>query len=392
METATPFPDSWSDEFLDAMRMETDPVADEVVARLVADKGPGEARRLFKELITNLDVPLKSFPAYVRAYFETHQFAPEWTNWEQVRRGEEVFLDYGPQFLVFLYYRSLPTLYACWRGAQVLVMTGRLTHDSESMEIFSRRVAETGQFLIDVMSPDSLISGRGIQAALKVRLIHASIRRFIPADRWNEAEWGKPINQEDLAMTLMTFSISLLDAMELVGVELSADESEAYLHNWQVIGDSLGIRKDLIPRSVEEGRALLRKIMSRQQGSSEAGTMLTKALIAFAENTLPTRLFDNAPEILIRYLSGDELADTLQVKPTWGCLTFALPRIMRKSIGWIERLEDFSEPIDKLMDRVAAALVEKMVDFFNTYKDNRIQVPSTLRKAWGLQGESDAGE
>lgn len=43
------------------------------------------------------------------------------------------------------------------------------------------------------------------------------------------------------------------------------------------------------------------------------------------------------------------------------------------------------------MDRVAAALVEKMVDFFNTYKDNRILVPSTLRKAWGLQEESDAG-
>lgn len=378
----------WSGELLERMRGETDPLADALITRLIAERGPAEARRMFDLLITQLELPLASFPPYVADFATKTRILPEWTDWEKVRKGEVIFQDHGPKFLIFLYYRSLPTLYACWRGAKVLVMTGRLAHDANSLETFSRRVAETGQFLIDIMSPNSLLQGHGIQMAQKVRLIHAAIRHFIPTEQWQQEEWGKPINQEDLALTLMTFSISMIEAMEQIGLPLTDEEAEAYLHTWKIVGHVLGIRPELLPENVAAGRLLLNTILDRQKGSSAAGTLLAKALVDFGEKVLPTKLFDNAPEILIRYLSGEELATLLQVRRTWGCLTFALPRVLRKYMGLAERLEDQSEPMSVLMDRISRALTRAMVGYFNTYKDAPLQVPATLRKAWGLTADA----
>jgi len=93
-------------------------------------------------------------------------------------------------------------------------MTGRLMEDRDRYERLARRIAETAFFLMEVMSKDGLVApnGRGLQAIRRVRLIHAAVRKFIPPNRWDDA-WGKPLNQEDLTVTLMTFSITMIDAM-----------------------------------------------------------------------------------------------------------------------------------------------------------------------------------
>ena len=46
----------WTDQLLDAMRLEQDPAADRVIERLVADYGPEEARAMFKVLIENIAI------------------------------------------------------------------------------------------------------------------------------------------------------------------------------------------------------------------------------------------------------------------------------------------------------------------------------------------------
>ena len=50
-----------------------------------------------------------------------------------------------------------------------------------------------------------------------------------------------PINQEDLAGTLMTFSCVVLDALKKLRVGYSAAEGEAFLHAWKVVGHFMGV-------------------------------------------------------------------------------------------------------------------------------------------------------
>ena len=158
-------------------------------------------------------------PSATKDFLAATNVLPAWTDWNKVKLANDLFLDHGPKFLVFLYYRSLPILYSCANGAKVLVQTGRLSHQNDGHKIFARCIAETGQFMLEVMKPDSLKQGgTGIQAIQKIRLIHAAIRTFTPEEKWDATVLGVPINQEDLAITLMTFSVVMIDALERFGI------------------------------------------------------------------------------------------------------------------------------------------------------------------------------
>ena len=47
---------------------------------------------------------------------------------------------------------------------------------------------------------------------------------------------GVPLNQEDLLGMLLTFGITVFEVLERYGVNWTADEQDAYLHAWDVIG------------------------------------------------------------------------------------------------------------------------------------------------------------
>src|SRR5439155_16091528 len=111
--------------------------------------------------------------------------------------GENVFAAYGPEILMVLGLYAIPAAYAARRGVQVLHRTAYFQRRP------MRRVWETTQFVVDVMSGGGLgPDGLGLRTAQKVRLMHAAIRHFLLNDRdrpWDQAELGIPINQEDLA-------------------------------------------------------------------------------------------------------------------------------------------------------------------------------------------------
>lgn len=95
--------------------------------------------------------------------------------------------------------------------------------------------------------------------ALQVRLLHAKVRRSIlkqgrnrqqqkrqshrPLEQWDVKEYGVPINQEDMAATLLAFSINVIMGIEFVaGRPLSRENERDYLALWRYIGWLLGIR------------------------------------------------------------------------------------------------------------------------------------------------------
>ena len=376
---------SWDNEFLDQARLRADPLADKVIDDLVNEFGIAESRRIFDILIRNVEIPLDKLPESTKAYFEETKVLPSWIDWDKIKLANKVFLDHGPAFLAFLYYKSLPTLYACKNGVQVLVKTGRLSREGTDMEKFTRRVAETGQFLLFVMSPGGMTEkGRGVEAAQKVRLIHAAIRKFIKKETWDKNVLGEPINQEDLAITLMTFSISLIDALPRFKLSISDEEADAYLHTWKVVGHLMGVEAELLPDTAEEGRYLLAKILERQAGDTEGGRLMTAALISFAEEVIPRKFFDGSPRVIMRHLIGDEMAEILGVNEKAGCLSSLAPFFVKRLLIKAEKLEDKYDFLEDVIDTFSLDLMHAMVNFFNKHKGAKFEIPEELAEKWKL--------
>src|SRR5262249_11739787 len=145
----------------------------------------------------------------------------------------------------------------------------------------------------------------------KVRLMHATIRYLLqhdPKKPWHVGEFGVPINQEDLAGTLMTFSIAILRGLKKLHINVPSDQAQSYLDAWKVVGRMMGIVDTLIPTTVADANELADRIFSRQTNPSDEGRAMTTALReAMKARVLPP--FKGFVDAMFRYLLPDEVAD-----------------------------------------------------------------------------------
>lgn len=191
----------WTDELLDKMRQQTDPVAEAVVAEIFNQGYAQNVNALMLQLIENDQLPPDGLPSAVKDYLNNQFDLPKWADQDKLQIAEELFADQGMLICLSLICASLPECYANANGVHALRMTARLKDDTR------RRVAETAQMVLDVNAVGGFgPNGKGIRTIQKVRLMHATIRHFLLASTEWKPEWGQPINQEDMAMTLMTFS------------------------------------------------------------------------------------------------------------------------------------------------------------------------------------------
>jgi ER-bound oxygenase mpaB/B'/Rubber oxygenase, catalytic domain len=178
---------------------------------------------------------------------------------------------------------------------------------------------ETGQFLLDACTVGGLDEhGKGLRAIQRVRLMHAAVRHLIKARNdqqpgmW-KPDWGTPINQEDLAATILAFWYVVGDPMRGLGVRVSRKNIDAYLHLWNVIGHLFGVRDEMLARDTADANALLDAIRQRQFTASPEGQDMTRALLALLDQLTPLRLFDETIPPLIRHLIGETTANLLLV-------------------------------------------------------------------------------
>jgi hypothetical protein len=126
------------------------------------------------------------------------------------------------------------------------------------------------------------------------------------------ASWGRPVNQEDLAGTMLTFSTVVLDAFRRSGVELTTTSQEDFVHLWTVIGHLLGIHDELLPADLTAARELQVAIFTRQQAASVVGRDLTKTLLGLLHDRVPRFVARLAPAMSRQYI-GDRVADMIGV-------------------------------------------------------------------------------
>lgn len=372
----------WTDDFLWKKREYADPVADELVARIISEDKVEAFHKMYRILVRNSGVRYKLLPPAVRDYFEIGLSLPSFADPKMIKTGQEVFERHGPMMSMLLFYKSLPSAYACGRGVKVLHSTGRLG-SQDNLEPFTRRLMETSQFLINVMSDDGLEPGaEGIITALKVRLIHASIRYYLKQGGWNTPHYGEPINQQDMAGTLMSFSALILEGLEQMQHIMTEEEKEAYIHAWRVVGHFMGLDHDLIPANAADANILGHKIFDQQLLTSREGIELTDALIEFSLKHMKGDLLREVPEAMIHFLVGEDVAKAVGVNPKPDHMERIVENMMGTVFSHQDTMQEHHNLIAKLGDHLKMRMLQGTVNHFNSHKQTQFYIPPSLKESW----------
>ncbi|HEY8379068.1 MAG TPA: oxygenase MpaB family protein, partial [Nannocystis sp.] len=243
---------------------------------------------------------------------------PDWVDLARVGRAGHLFRRAGVIGGFVLGLRSLVFGYAAPAGNKPLVFSGRLR------EAAPRRLAETARFVTAVCEPGGLLpGGQGRTIALRVRLMHAQVRRLLlESGRWNHAAWSTPINQHDMLATGLLFSQVYLDGLRLFGLRVDPDEADDYIHLWRFASWLLGVDTDLLPDREPEARRLAECIFLTQGPPDSDSRALTAALLQaplqLARTPVTRRLAAARVRLsasICRHLVGNSLADALGVPP-----------------------------------------------------------------------------
>lgn len=315
----------WTNSFLDSKRQVGDPLADQAIEYVFKHGKLAEVNTVLGKLIRNTEAPPTTLPPALKTYFEESARLPE-ADGHSIQIGNALFRKYGLIAFTLLACASLPECYADQHGVPVLALTQKLT------EHIKRRISETVQMVVRVMEEGGLDPhGRGIRAAQKVRLMHAAVRYLIlhppnntasPAANFADVllqhEWdaslGIPLNQEDLAYTLLTFSYVILRGLESLHLPLTPADKEAYIYSWNRIGRVMGIEEGLLADNYADAEYLFGLIKERHNGHSPEGVLLMGALLDYMEDAMPLGL-KRAPWLMVRYLIGEETAVALNPRP-----------------------------------------------------------------------------
>src|SRR6516165_7091253 len=101
----------WTDTFLDSMRGEGDPLADDAVAALFAEGSVGAVNRLMRTLVQNDGLPSDALPPVIVDYLARTAALPVMDP-ALVARGQALFRVFGPEVLIVLGFYGLPAAYA----------------------------------------------------------------------------------------------------------------------------------------------------------------------------------------------------------------------------------------------------------------------------------------
>lgn len=256
----------------------TDELADRAVEDLLKDGGRDgiASLSLALQLLSN-SPPDSPWPKGLRE-FVSQVTMPRDADQARINSAQQWFSTWSVLAQATLFCASLPETYCLPATAQMLIISGQLVDHT------TRRVKMTGQMLLSVMTPGGITEDSfALRALRRTRLMHAAVRAMLmmePKDarqRWSQ-EFGAPINQLGMVYTLMTFSHVVLRSVELLGIVPERQKCEDYIYAWNVAGDLLGVRPELLPANRVEAELVFERIKAAHARALPETPALTKAL------------------------------------------------------------------------------------------------------------------
>jgi uncharacterized protein (DUF2236 family) len=382
----------WNHAMLDAMRLKGDAPADAAIEavfegdRLTADEKVADLNRSFMAHLMTNDTSLPAWLAPALRDFIEKTAAVSLPDPLRIQMAQNLFVDHGPEILVTLGCYALPEAYAARKGDKVLHQTAYLANRP------TRRLFRTMQMVVDVMEPEGLgPRGRGIRTVQKVRLMHAAIRYQLlhnTTTKW-DLSLGVPINQEDLAGTLLTFSFLAVSGLRKLGANISSEAAAAYFDAWCGVGRLLGVLPEMIPNNLEEAAELMELISERQFAASDEGREMTRALIEMLEKNSPPPL-EGVPTGLMRLFLDERVADYLGVPKSE--LDNNLARIVAELAKYIDYDLDVSRWQAMIFRRYILSIIEHMITVEAGDQRDFFRIPTDLHEMWrGTDPTSEEG-
>lgn len=269
---------------------------------------------------------------------------PCWADSVKIERASDFFTRHGALSTIALFCVSLPTCYAHPSITAALELSGQLSAHT------AYRIKTTAAMIFPVMLPGGLHgkNGGGVLAIIRARLVHAAIRSLIlngggenalldcseqfhassnslnrknscPFESLYLAQWdtkknGVPCNQEELVFVLLCFSKVFLDSMRKMGVKISDEDVDSFMHMWSVIGHLIGIQ-DL--RTMRTKLAADTHFYRLQQSNisepSLEGAKLTDSLINVMSESIPCKGLRGLPRLMSKNLCDEKTRDTLMM-------------------------------------------------------------------------------
>lgn len=253
-----------------------DPVADDLV-HWMKTEGMSTSWKQFESALKNWaerDVSI-TYPQALEAFMNSVHQRPHWLDQDKLARGIEVSARSGKTGMRVLRDFGLMAGYQASAINQTLVKTGALEKGA------ARRVAETTKWWMDCTEKGGLTDvGAGFRTTIKVRVIHAMVRaQLSERDDWDHNYYGLPVNQLDMQVTYLAFSVMFLLGQRLLGVPVSQGEGDDVMHVWRYIGWLMGVNDQLLVSSEEEGRIALYKNLLSQATADESSKQLGRALM-----------------------------------------------------------------------------------------------------------------
>lgn len=364
-----------TDDYFEQLRHIGDPSLDPIMAEIKQSGQAEEVNRLLSELIRNHEAIPAELPDNIENWLKEHKTLPPEVDMARLDRAAAFFTEHGALITLILSTAALVTCYAGKKGSQVLTFSYRMNQNPY------HRIAETGQFVLFVMAPGAFApEGEGLMACLKVRMMHAAVRYLIQrSGKWDEADRGIPICQEDTLGTLMVFSVGVLEGLRRLGIVFTPEQAEDYYYGWQVIGQLMGILPEIIPADVTSGTATAHFIAQRQFGPSPEGIFLTRSLLEMHNDLIPGTMFDGIVPALIRQLADDNVADWMEVPQSrWQKVINHTPKAGRV----LEILDNTFGGLEDMIDRLALSLLMRNSINVNNYSRASFHIPQSLHKSW----------
>lgn len=351
-----------SDE-LDAYRLLGDGPMDSILRLLHQEGkklGATDDLLVLAEQARSIEESIRRTPAQaaICSFLSDYQKLPPWVDKDQLQRGQDVFLAYAPAASLSLFYRSLVPGFSAPKIGVVVQSTAYLAPPARPDQSL-QRILDTGELLAACtgLGIDALMPGEiGWRTAIHVRVLHAKVRYALlqrkGKRKWDVAANGIPINQEDMAATLLAFSANVLVGIDLVsGATLSEKEKLDYLALWRYIGWLLGIESktdentrlpsdpstvelppldpcgpptdDSFHNTIQRSYALLQSMVNHLGDPDESSVAIAHHLLQVTDRPPPKELKDKTKfyknglfyyrSYQCRRFVGDPLANALQL-------------------------------------------------------------------------------
>ncbi|MBF6239140.1 DUF2236 domain-containing protein [Nocardia otitidiscaviarum] len=292
-----------------------DAEADPVIARLIDNGEVPRVNELLRTWTRNGQPLPAGLPTELRDFIEYARQLPHWTDPAKLATA----VDFNKKRGLYL-----GVLYGLASGmmSTVIPKEARAVYYSKGGHDLRDRISKTAKLGYDIGTHNAYApAGEMVVTCVKTRLAHAGVRHLLPrSPHWKAMATEEiPISQNDMMVTWHSLPTTVMKHLTAWRVPIPGNESDAFLHSWQVAAHMLGIRDEYIPNSWAEADSQAAQVLDPIIAVTPEGTKLADRLLGLGNQldlSIVTRPVLGA---FTRFLLGDRIADGLGIprEPIW---------------------------------------------------------------------------